>query len=243
MRIQRVYQPFNNVHVNFDLDLTPSAHHHLFNVLRAKVGQEIMVFNGEGESFRAAITQLLKKQGKIKLTEKLDANPESPLNIHLAQGVSKGDRMDFVMQKATELGVNEITPVMTERTQVKLDEKRWEKKINHWQEIIIHACEQSGRSTLPKLNAPVEYTQWLTTLTPGLRLILSPHTDEKLKSVEKPERVTLLIGPEGGFSDQEVDFAINRFDFHALQLGPRVLRTETAAVAALSVLQHQWGDL
>jgi 16S rRNA (uracil1498-N3)-methyltransferase len=222
--------------------LSEDAHHHLFKVLRSREGEELVIFNGQGEAWRARIAQLIKKQGRIELLEKLNNNSESPLKIHLAQAVSKGDRMDFVMQKATELGATEITPIITERGNVKLDVERWEKKQAHWNQIIISACEQSGRDTLPILNPVIDLPTWFTELKDGLRFILSPHVAESLDSLQTPGHVTLLIGPEGGLTDHEINLATARFNFQAIKLGPRVLRTETAAISALSVLQYVWGD-
>lgn len=240
--MRRIYQVFSHGSIGSVFELDDSAHHHLFTVLRSGEGEEIIIFNGHGESWRAQIKELTRKRGQIELLQQISEQTESALNIHLAQAVSKGDRMDFVMQKATELGVKEITPVLTERGNVKLDSDRWEKKIAHWNQIIIHACEQSGRSTLPVLNPVVDLSLWFTQLKDGLRFILSPHASEPLSTLSTPTDVTLLIGPEGGLTEQEIHFATERFQFQAIQLGPRVLRTETAAVVALSVLQYQWGD-
>lgn len=241
--MRRIYQPFSGVHAGTTLSLSDTAHHHLYTVLRTKEGEEIVVFNGEGESWSARVTHLAKKQGEITLLEPLDNKTESPLGIHLAQAVSKGDRMDLVMQKATELGVHAITPILTERGNVKLDAERWAKKSAHWHQIIVHACEQSGRSTLPVLHPVVDLKQWFTQPREGLKLILSPTATQSLSALPQPEAVTLLIGPEGGLTNQEIAFATDRFDFQAIKMGPRVLRTETAAMAALSALQYEWGDL
>jgi len=240
--MRRIYQPFLNASAGMLFTLSEDAHHHLFTVLRSREGEELDVFNGQGEAWRARITQLMKKQGQIEFLEKINNNSESPLKIHLAQAVSKGDRMDFVMQKATELGVTEITPIITERGNVKLDAERWEKKHAHWNQIIISACEQSGRDTLPILHPVIELPAWFSELKEGLRFILSPHVSESLDSLQKPDHVTLLIGPEGGLTDHEINLAVTRFNFQAIKLGPRVLRTETAAITALSVLQYVWGD-
>jgi 16S rRNA (uracil1498-N3)-methyltransferase len=240
--MRRIYQSFSQAMPGMILNLSEDAHHHLFTVLRSREGEELTVFNGLGESWRARITQLAKKHGQIELIEKCNTVTESPLKIHLGQAVSKGDRMDFVMQKATELGVTEITPIITERGNVKLDAERWEKKRTHWNQIIISACEQSGRDTLPILNPVIDLATWFTALKPGLRFILSPHATDSLESLNKPQEVTLLIGPEGGLSEREVNLAVSRCDFKAIQLGPRVLRTETAAITSLSIFQYLWGD-
>jgi 16S rRNA (uracil1498-N3)-methyltransferase len=239
--VRRIYQ--NISEFNGTLKLSPDAHHHLFTVLRTKENEEIIVFNGKGQSWRARVKSVGKKAGEIELIDSINENTESPLKIHLAQAVSKGERMDLVMQKATELGVTEITPILTERGNVKLDQERWDKKLAHWNEIMISACEQSGRSVLPVLNPVIDLKTWFTQLPQGLRLILSPTAAQPLKAETQPEQVTLLIGPEGGLTEQEIEFATHRFQFQPIQLGPRILRTETAALAALSILQFAWGDL
>lgn len=241
--MRRIYQSFTSPTPGQTLFLSDDTHHHLFTVLRCSEGEEIVIFNGAGESWLARISALTKKSSQITFQQPLPDNPESPLIIHLAQAVSKGDRMDFVMQKATELGVTSITPIITERGNVKLDADRWDKKLAHWQQIIINACEQSGRTTLPVLHPVVGLTHWFSQAPQGLKLMLSPKATQALSAYPKPEQVTLLIGPEGGLTDQEMAWASSRFDFQAIKLGPRILRTETAAMAGLSVIQYAWGDL
>jgi 16S rRNA (uracil1498-N3)-methyltransferase len=241
--MRRIYQAFTTLKPGAVLRLSDEAHHHLFTVLRSKENEEIVFFNGQGQSWRARIQTVSKKFSEIELIESIEENTESPLKIHLAQAVSKGERMDLVMQKATELGVTEITPILTERGNVKLDQERWDKKLAHWHQIMVSACEQSGRSVVPVLNPVIDLKTWFTQLPEGLRLILSPTAMQPLKADLKPEQVTLLIGPEGGLTEQEIAFAMDRFQFQPLQIGPRVLRTETAALAALSILQFAWGDL
>jgi 16S rRNA (uracil1498-N3)-methyltransferase len=241
--MRKFYQPFSQASVGMRLPLSKETFHHLFTVLRCRENEDLIVFNGQGESWQARLVDCTKKSAMLEWIEKRADQCESPLTIHLAQAVSKGERMDLVMQKATELGVTSITPILTERGNVKLDNDRWEKKIAHWQQILIHACEQSGRTTLPSLHPVTELMPWLSEEREGLKLILSPHATEPLSTLTRPSQVTLLIGPEGGLSPQEMDWAQTRFGFCALKLGPRVLRTETAALTALSVLQYQWGDL
>lgn len=243
MRIPRVYMPFDHVHEGFEIALSDSAHHHLSTVLRMKEGADIVIFNGAGVAWEAKITQLLKRKGRVKLCKAIAHNPESSLKIHLAQGVAKGDRMDLIMQKATELGVTDITPIITERGNVKLDAERWEKKVAHWQEIIINACEQSLRTTLPRLHAPIALSHWFAALPEGKRFILSPYAEQGLKEQSIEDNVTLLIGPEGGLTETEVDLATQRYGFESLRMGPRILRTETAAIAAITLMQYQFGDL
>lgn len=241
--MRRFYQDFEHGNRSTKINLSDTAVHHLLTVLRMKEGDQLILFNGHGEAWKVQITHLIKKHGQIEFLEKIDDPRESPLHIHLAQAVSKGERMDFVMQKATELGVSEITPVLTERTNVKIDAQRWEKKFQHWKAIMANACEQCGRSTLPTLNPVVDLSTYFSHLKEDLRLILSPYATQALKVLPTPKDVTLLIGPEGGLSEAEVRLALDQYHFEAIKLGPRVLRTETAALTALSLIQFQWGDI
>ena len=205
----------------------------------------ISVFNGEGPEWPATITRISKSQVGLMLGESFEDSSESPLKIHLVQGISRGDRMDFVVQKATELGVKRITPVLTEYGVVKLDTARAEKRRDHWQKIANSACEQSGRTRLPLIDTPMPLKNWFGTKPESVdaELILTPGDTTPLSSIPAPEtKVCVLIGPEGGFSDAEFeDAAVS--GFQSVSLGPRVLRTETAAIATLAVLQSLFGDL
>jgi 16S rRNA (uracil1498-N3)-methyltransferase len=181
----------------------------------------------------------------LKLGNGFEANTESALKIHLVQCISRGDRMDFVVQKATELGVKRITPVLSQYGVVKLDNARAEKKREHWQKIAASACEQSGRTRLPLIDTPISLKNWFGNKPASVdaELILAPGAATPLASITAPEtKVCALIGPEGGFSEAEYkDAAVSGFE--AVSLGPRVLRTESAAIATLAVLQSLWGDL
>ena len=170
---------------------------------------------------------------------------ESPLKVHLVQGISRGERMDFVVQKATELGVKRITPLLTERGVVKLDDQRAKKRQQHWQKIAASACEQCGRVRLPLLDAPERLDAWLGNKPAHVEsdVILRPGATQSLSAIDMPvTKICILIGPEGGFTDAEYQLA-DAAGFVAVSMGPRVLRTETAAVAALTILQSRWGDL
>ena len=203
----------------------------------------MVLFNGDGNEYSAQIIDVSRKQVVVEADACLTIGKESPLSIHLGQGVSKGDRMDTVLQKSVELGVSEITPILTQRCAVKLDEKRWEKKIQQWQKIITGACEQCGRNTVPKLNAPVTLNQWLASPTQASRLILAPGAEQPLsKTPYSTHGFRLLIGPEGGLSEQEIHQA-NENGYSSVSLGPRILRTETAALTSVSILQSLHGDL
>lgn len=219
--------------------------HYLGRVLRLRVGDNVCVFNGAGGEWLASIDSMTKSTATLSIGEEIDASTESPLKIHLVQGVSRGERMDFVVQKATELGVKRITPVLTEYSMVKLDAARAAKRREHWQSVAASACEQSGRVRLPLVDAPLSLKDWFGAKPAAVdaELILKPGAVESLASVNAPHtKVCILIGPEGGFSDTEYEDA-RITGFQAVSLGPRVLRTETAAVAALTVLQTRWGDL
>ena len=218
---------------------------YLGRALRLRVGDEITVFNGEGPEWAATIGVMTKSTATLQIGDSHEVGTESPLKIHLVQGISRGERMDFVVQKATELGVKRITPVLTEYGVVKLDKARGEKRRDHWASVATSACEQSGRTRLPLIDAPVRLNDWFGSKPAAVdaELILTPGTSSSLAAIDTPTtKVCLLIGPEGGFSDTEYEDAAIA-GFRAVSLGPRVLRTETAAVAALSVLQSRWGDL
>lgn len=221
--------------------LEEDASHHLARVLRAAVNDEIILFNGEGSEYHACIRAINKKNVDVEILKVVARDVESPVKMILAQGIARGEKMDLIIQKAVELGVSDIYPIISERCNVRLDEKREQKRLQHWQAVVISACEQSGRNRLPVLHAPEKLDVWLESVVAEHKFILSPHVDGKLKNLGNPASIAILVGPEGGFSEQEVKSALRR-QFTALQLGPRVLRTETAALAALSVLQYQCGD-
>jgi len=241
MRISRIYIDMR-LQAGSELLLPVDAAHHLAVVLRVKTDQPVILFNNTGVEAQAVIVQADKKQVRVRVDSVAQVERESPLNIHLAIGISRGERMDFVLQKSTELGVQAITPIFCERTEVKLPEDRLQKKMQQWQRIIIGACEQSGRTRLPLLNAPATLESCLAADTSEQRFVLHHRSDGTLaQREEKPRSVLLWIGPEGGLADNEIRQA-QQAGCAALTLGPRVLRTETAPLAAISVLQYRWGD-
>lgn len=243
MPISRIFQAIP-LTIDSTVQLDEAATHHLARVLRAKIGDDLTLFNSEGGEFEAKITNIDKKSVTVHIQKWIDRNTESPLELYLAQGISRGEKMDYTIQKAVELGVKKIIPLLTERCNVKLDEERREKRLQHWRSIAIGACEQSGRNYVPEVLAPVTLPQFLATIDADWKFVLAPLADKKLSEtpIAKNARVVLLIGPEGGLSDNEIALATKK-DFTALNLGPRVLRTETAAVAALTALQFYAGDL
>lgn len=225
-----------------DIQLDERNSHYLLRVLRLKQGDPLIMFNGDGYEYSARLEHVTKKQTTVRLQNRLSPQRESPLYIEIGQSVARGERMDFVLQKSVELGVNRITPLWTRRSQVQLDEKRLEKRLAHWRGVVTSACEQSGRVYVPELRAPVDLNTWLKTPTDELSLVLSPHTGMTLKDLSPVSRVRVLIGPEGGLDDDEIHSAETN-GFQTVCLGPRILRTETAALATLSALQVLWGDL
>lgn len=243
MSISRVFQAIP-LAVGASVSLSEAASHHLANVLRAKTNDVITLFNGEGGEYRGVILRIEKKKVTVRIDEFNPREAESPLELYLAQGISRGEKMDYTIQKAVELGVKKIIPIFTERCNVKLDAERREKKIQHWQAIAIGACEQSGRNRVPEILPMQTLDEWLQTLTNENCFVLSPHVSKKIAEYQfsPTARVALLIGPEGGLSDQEVEKAF-KYQFQPLSLGPRVLRTETAAVAAITALQCCFGDM
>ena len=226
-----------------DVLLPAEAAHHLGVVLRAQAGQPVILFNNTGIEAQAVLVRADRKQVVAQVGSIAAVGRESPLAIHLAIGISRGERMDFVLQKSTELGVAAITPLFCERTEVKLAGERLQKKLQQWQKIIIGACEQSGRARVPLLHAPVILPVCLAADASERRFVLHHRSDQALaQPASRPGSVLLLVGPEGGLSGDEIAEA-ERAGCQPLALGPRVLRTETAPLAALAVLQFHWGDL
>ncbi|HSG61027.1 MAG TPA: 16S rRNA (uracil(1498)-N(3))-methyltransferase [Pseudomonadales bacterium] len=241
MRISRLYSSVNLPRAG-RINLDDDASHYLLKVLRSPVGYQFVMFDGSGVEYDVELVEATKKSATVDILSVRDGLSESPLASHLAIGISKGDRMDFVLQKATELGVTEITPLFTEHGDVKLSGDRLEKKMQHWLGVIRSACEQCGRSVLPRLHAPLRFEQLLSNETSEIKLVLYPTSHEPLREIQTPKSACLLIGPEGGLSQREIDQSLHA-GFTSLQIGPRVLRTETAPIAALSLLQYLWGDI
>lgn len=223
------------------VELDDVAFGHLIRVLRLGDGDTIRVFNGDGHEYAAQLCNVGKKRASASITAILKTDQQLPLTLQLGQVISKGDRMDFTIQKATELGVSDITPLWSERCEVKLKGERLEKKLEHWRRVAISACEQSGRNVIPTIHTPQHFSDWCQQCHAELKLTLHPHKQKPLHEYQPPKSLALLVGPEGGFSEAEVAQSL-ALNFNGLTLGPRVLRTETAALAALSVFQFQWGD-
>jgi 16S rRNA (uracil1498-N3)-methyltransferase len=227
-----------------DYRLNEERSHYVGRVLRLRVGDEVVLFNGCGGEFIAVISEVSRAGVLVHVRDQREHEVESPLVIRLIQGVSRGERMDIVMQKATELGVRRITPVVTAHSVVRLDGDKGEKRQAHWMRIAQSACEQCGRNVVPVIDAPQSFQRWLEepALPDSRRVVLHPLARRSLSEPEPREHWQLLVGPEGGLSDGEVDQA-SAAGFTPCSLGPRVLRTETAALAAIAILQSRYGDL
>lgn len=220
--------------------LPEAQSHYIGRVLRLAAGDAVQLFDGSGLEYVGELVEVGKKSVQVEMREQFAGLAESPLRIHLGQGLSRGERMDWAIQKATELGVAAITPIVSARCEVRLKDERADKRLAHWRQIAISACEQCGRSVLPTIHAPLDLTDWLAQTEAELKLVLHP-VAEPLTSHARPASLAFLIGPEGGLSEAEVA-AAQRAGYLAARLGPRVLRTETAPVVALGVAQHLWGD-
>jgi 16S rRNA (uracil1498-N3)-methyltransferase len=224
--------------------ISGGAANHMVRVLRLAIGAAVTLFDGAGGEYAARIESLRKDAVLIDVGAFAAVERESPLAVTLAQGISRGERMDWVIQKATELGVRRIVPLITQRSVVRLDARQAEKKSQHWRGITSAACEQCGRNRLPELSAPVDLKEFLGSEADaeGVRLLLSPAGSVRIGEIKSLQKLILLIGPEGGLAPEEGDAAMAQ-GFVGVRLGPRILRTETAAIAALAALQHAFGDL
>ncbi len=244
MRIPRIHTSAR-LATGTHTELNGDAARHLGRVLRAQTDTPVILFNGDGYEYAGRVVSVTRDRVEIALGERLHPRRESPLAITLIQGVSRGERMDYAIQKAVELGVNAIAPVLAQRTVVRLDGERAAKRREHWQSVAISACEQAGRLQVPEVAEPVALAAWQATHIVGAEttaLVLDPEAAESIAELARPTGgIVVAIGPEGGFADSEIA-SLRESGFHGVRLGPRILRTETAAVAALSVLQNLWGD-
>ncbi len=227
--------------VGHTVALPANVFQHLVKVLRLGHGAPVEIFNGTGQRFAAELVDVSKKHAQLHLVKELTATPESPLHTHMGLVMSKGDRFDYALQKATEMGVTSITPLTSERCDLKLNAERTVKKMQHWQGVITSACEQCYRDTLPILYPIKSLQDWTSTQNADVQLVFHTSAKEPSWPAEAPDAVSFLVGPEGGLSSKEVEFA-HKNDFTSWQLGPRILRTETAPIAILSLLQMKWGD-
>ncbi len=241
MRVSRVYYE-GKLSTSELITLPQETSHYVLNVLRLKIGSNLIIFNGEGGQYHSSIAQYEKKNAIVKINEYDFHNRESFFNIHLAQSISRGEKMDWIIQKAVELGVTSISPILTEFSSIKLDTQRSVQRLHHWQKIMISACEQSGRTKLPTLFPIKDYGSWIKDIKEEIKIYCDPKATEPITKIKPSTTLLILIGPEGGLSPKEIEMAQSQF-FKGVSLGPRILRTETAALTALSIAQSCWGDL
>ncbi len=241
MRISRLYTS-QALDEGTTIVLSQEQSHYLANVLRQQTGDSVILFNGSDHEYEATILQLTKKMAELSITACMEKNVESALQIHLALGLARGGHMDLAIQKAVELGVHRIIPVITEFSSVRIKADRLQNKMSHWSNIIISATEQCGRTRLAILEQPVKLDAFLASEPVGQRLLFHPEAETTFAELDgKPDNVTLLTGPEGGFSTEEIALACQS-GFLVLGLGPRILRAETAVISALACCQARWGD-
>lgn len=240
MRQSRIYTSQALLPAN-SIELEGSASHYLTRVLRLSEGDPLIIFNGDGRDYSAEISEIRKKCVLVRILDSKNPANESPLKINLVQAICRGERMDYVLQKATELGVFSIQPLRSQRVEVRLDETRQAKRMAHWQGVVISACEQSGRALVPEVKTPLSLPEWMTSTVESPRLVLDPLAENRLSDLSVAlGSISILVGPEGGFTDEEMAKArVN--DVMPVSLGPRVLRTETAGPAAIAVLQAKTG--
>ncbi|WP_455200463.1 16S rRNA (uracil(1498)-N(3))-methyltransferase [Kaarinaea lacus] len=245
MRIPRIYQA-TPLKTGESILLDAQAATHVARVLRLKQHDQIIVFNGQGGEYTGVIEAIDKRSVKIVLQDYHQPLTESPLHISLLQGISRSERMDYTLQKSVELGVSELYPVTTQHISIHLDETRARKKHAHWQGVVNSACEQSGRNLVPRvheLTSLQDCVEQISTVAEQTMLVLDHRANTTMNSVNITENkhITIVVGPEGGLSDDEREWLVGK-GFIGVSMGPRVLRTETAALAAIAVMQSLWGD-
>lgn len=243
MRVTRSFIP-TALAIGQTVSLPEDAANHLVRVMRLREGDTCVLFNGDGHDYTARLVEAGKRDAQVRIDDAHEVANESPLHITLLQGIARGEKMDLILQKATELGVNAIVPVNAERTEVKLDAARAEKRLAHWVSVVISACGQSGRARVPSVAAPQSLLDAARGLPAGaLKLTLDPLGEHRLSTLQAAAGgVVIAIGPEGGWSPRDRQ-ALQQAGFQGLQLGPRILRTETAGLAAIAAVQARLGDL
>ena len=240
MRVSRLYvaAPLNT---GSRIELDSDAAHYVRDVLRLKQEQVIVLFNGQGGEYQCKLSEVSRKAVRAEIEQYIERDVESPLTVKLGIGISRGDRMDWAVQKAVELGVTELTPLVTERCVIKFNDDKKQQRLQHWRHIVQHAAEQSGRARLPALGEIAGLPDWVNRQQ-DLKVFLDPYAEQALADFQlETPHVTLLSGPEGGFSEQERQIA-KAAGFIPARMGARILRTETAVLAALAAVQTLWGD-
>ena len=226
-----------------ELVLPESTSNHIVRVLRLQAGESFHLFNGDGCDYISEIISVEKRGAKVRIASSIAVNTESPLHIHLYQSIARGDKMDWILQKATELGVTAFTPIVSDRTEVKLDNERSDKKLNHWLGVVQSACEQSGRAIIPSIQLPVAINQLNAASIFPQAFYLEPTATQGIDSlnIDLLQEFILAVGPEGGFTERDIRL-LQTAGFKGLRLGPRILRTETASIALVAALQSRFGD-
>lgn len=246
MKVTRVFCPHNKLVVGADFTLDERGSRHIVQVMRLRKGDLLVVFNGEAPGeYLAEIVATTKREAMVKIIQSMPGIEAPSLHVHLAQAVSRGERMDYAIQKSVELGVSVITPILTERCGVKVDAHRERKRIAHWQGVANSAAEQSGRCEVPVIQPIKRLDSWLSSIDCNKKWVAMPVVPDQQECAdsiqEAPASLAVLIGPEGGLTNVECQLAVDH-QFEAVQFGPRVLRTETAPVVALTLAQLRWGD-
>lgn len=247
MRVPRIYQDRPLV-LGEKIELDKPAVVHVMTVLRLGLKDKIILFNGDGDEYPADIVEARHHHVSVLIRDKIASSKEAPINIHLGQVISKAERMDYTLQKATELGVNQITPLFSTRCDLHFKGEREERKMIHWQRVLVAACEQCGRNQLPRLLAIQQLKDWLRNANNAnnaimeTKLFLDHQSEQSLKDISIGNSVGILVGPEGGFTFEEKQYAIEQ-GFTGITLGPRILRTETAGLVGISLIQFLAGDL
>lgn len=240
MRIHRIYT-CEQLAPDQMVVLDAASSHYLARVLRVVVDQPLVLFNGDGYDYAATVEKASKSGILAQISARLPAKAESPLHTTLVQSLARGERTDYALQKATELGLSVFQPVESARTEVRLKPEKLETRMTHWQKIMISACEQCGRARLPELRPPMDLAEWAAAESSDLKLLLNPAAEQPLAQLGLSSAVQILVGPEGGFEDQELDL-LQRCGVRSVSLGPRILRTETAGPTALAIMQAMAGD-
>jgi 16S rRNA (uracil1498-N3)-methyltransferase len=243
MRVPRFYVPQPCV-VGQEFTLPDPTFRHAVQVLRLGVGEPLILFNGEGGEYTAQLSNVSKRSASVLIDSFSTIDIESPIHLTLVQAVIKPDKMDFALQKAVELGANTLQPLITQRSVVRIGKEQVDKKLQHWEGIVVAACEQSGRTKMPDVPAPLTLERWLATPFAGTHLILAPGAYPRINAlpIDLLMPIALIIGPEGGFTDDEVNACVQA-GVLPVSLGPRILRAETASISALALLQQRYGDL
>ena len=235
------------ININENIVMDDFAAHHALKVMRLKNNDQLILFNGDGSDITGQVINISKRQVKVSIKSKKNIRSESNLRVILLQALTSSEKMDLIIQKTTELGISEIQPIVCERSIVKIKKEKIEKKLSHWRQVTIAACEQCGRAKVPKIHEPeniIKYLERTIESDKDTKIILSPEASKSLDNIAPniKQDIKVLIGPEGDFTKQELDYSIQK-GFSPIKIGPRILRTETAPICILSILQYKYGDI